>query len=233
MLDTLNEVQAFDLDIDDLREERAKTPPELIEAREKRAELDAKRAEVQAAYDALAKRVKANELELGTLQERRDDAAAGALKADTSKEAAQYQNQELQFATRLQELEEDTLPLMEQLEELRGRLDELEGAIAELDPEIETMAADEAERVEAIDTKIDAIRHQRDGVADGVQASLLKQYEQVRKARRGLGLVEITAGGQCGGCSMKLPIHVRQKAKRGAGVVRCPSCGRILWNKDD
>ncbi|MEX2502520.1 MAG: C4-type zinc ribbon domain-containing protein, partial [Trueperaceae bacterium] len=69
--------------------------------------------------------------------------------------------------------------------------------------------------------------------ATTVETMLLRQYEQVRKAKRGVGLVELVAGRNCGGCNMMLPIHVVQKAKRaGPAIVRCPSCGRILWHKE-
>ncbi|MEZ4607948.1 MAG: hypothetical protein R2865_14450 [Deinococcales bacterium] len=40
---------------------------------------------------------------------------------------------------------------------------------------------------------------------------MLKQYELVRRSKRGVGLVKIVGGNTCGGCSMRLPIHVLQK----------------------
>ncbi len=233
MLEKLSEVQGFDLQLDALQVERAQTPPELLETREKRRDLVRRLERKQQERDDLRKRVASTELELKTLQQRRKDASESSLRASSAKEASQYQNQELQFATRVQELEEDALPLMESLETLEQEVDGLQAELDELQPTLDAMVADEDARVAAVDEKTVDLKTQRDVLAGTLDRSLLKQYEQVRRARRGLGLVEIVDNQRCGGCSVRLPIHVIQKARRGRGVVRCPSCGRILWPKGE
>jgi len=231
MLQALTEVQALDLKIDALREERGNVPPELIATFEKRRDLQARIKRKQQEQDELRRRVNANEMELKSMAERRRSAADAALRASTVKEASQYQNQELQFGTRVQELEEDTLPLMESFETVSGEVDELQSELDALEPELEAMQQTEQDRVAGVDERIAATSREREALASGIDASLLKQYEQVRKARRGVGIVEIVDNARCGGCSVRLPIHVVQKARRGDGVTRCPSCGRILWSK--
>ncbi len=233
MLEKLSEVQGFDLQLDALQEERAQTPPELLETQEKRRDLVRRLERKKQERDELRRRVASTDLELKTLQQRRRDASESALRATSAKEASQYQNQELQFATRVQELEEDALPLMESLEAAEQEADGLQAELDELEPALDTLVADEDARVAAVDARTTELRKQRDALAHSLDGSLLKQYEQVRRARRGLGLVEIVDNERCGGCSVRLPIHVIQKARRGRGVVRCPSCGRILWPKND
>ncbi len=232
MLEKLSEVQAFDLQIDAYREERGQTPPELIATRAKRSDLQRRLDRKKQERDELRRRVQNNELDLRSLTERRKGASEAALRASSTKEASQYQNQELQFATRVQELEEDTLPLMESLETLDNEVAELEHQLGEVQPVLDDMVAKETARVERIDAEIASIHGRRDGLAAAIDDALLKQYEQVRRARRGVGLVEIVENQRCGGCSVRLPIHVIQKARSGRGVTRCPSCGRILWPKD-
>src|SRR5690606_29082714 len=104
MLGELTEVQAFDLQLDALKQERGMTPQELIDLVTKRdalqVKLDRKRQEVE----DLRRKVSANELELKAMGERRRGAADSAMRAGSAKEASQFQNQELQFATRVQEL---------------------------------------------------------------------------------------------------------------------------------
>ena len=231
MLEKLNEIQTRDLKLDTLEEEKKQTPPELIEARERKADLEERLAGKRREHERLRQRVSESELELRALEERRKSASESSLRATSAKEAAQFQNQELQFATRVQELEEDTLPLMEGLDVLAAEVAELETALAELDPVVADLAAQEEARLVAIDDRMGRVRDERDGLAGAVDTGLLRQYEQVRRARRGVGLVEI-AGQTCGGCTVRLPLHVVQKARRGAGITRCPSCGRILWPKE-
>jgi predicted nucleic acid-binding Zn-ribbon protein len=228
MLETLSEVQSLDLQRDTLAVERGEVPAELLAARERRETLRRDLAKVQQEHEALRRRVASNELDLKTLQERRKDASESALRATTSKEMAQYQNQELQFTTRAQELEEDTLPLMEELEGVAATMAGLEEQLAAMTPELEALETAERERVAGVDARDADLADRRARLCNEVEAGLLRQYEQVRRARRGLALVGLEGGKRCGGCHVQLPIHVLQKVRKGAGVTRCPSCGRLL-----
>ena len=231
MIEKLFDVQARDLEIDALKTERGRTPQELIDAQVVQENLERRRRDRQASLDDVKKQVRTNELELETLQARRKTATESALMATTAKEASQYQNQELQFATRLEELEGDTLPLMERVESLQADVEALEAELAEVTPQVEEMTEQETARVKAVDEKMTAFQSERDKLTEGIDAALLKQYEQVRRSKRGVGLALVN-GTQCGGCNVRLPIHVVQKVKRGKGITRCPSCGRILFAKD-
>jgi len=233
MLETLSEVQTLDLQRDTLAVERGEVPAELLAARERRETLRRDLAKVQQEHEALRRRVASNELDLKTLQERRKDASESALRATTSKEMAQYQNQELQFTTRAQELEEDTLPLMEELEGVAATMAGLEEQLAEMTPELGALEAAERERVAFVDARDADLADRRARLCNEVEAGLLRQYEQVRRARRGLALVGLEGGKRCGGCHVQLPIHVLQKVRKGAGVTRCPSCGRLLVQSNE
>lgn len=233
MLKDLSQIQRYDLDIDALDKDRQHTPPELIDMRRHKESLRDTLESVEADYNEARREVDANELEIKTLDERRKAAADAATAAQSGKEAMQYQNQELQFATRLQELEEDTMPMIERLDRLEQRVNELKEELAELEPNLQALVDAEQQRVEAIDKKIAALEAERETLTGDVAKPLLQQYEQIRRAKRGLALVEVVGDERCGGCNMKLPIHVLQKAQRSKGtqVTRCPSCGRILWYK--
>ena len=232
MLEKLSEVQSRDLDLLALEEERGRTPPELLEMRRRKESLEVALAAKEEKRDELRREIRQNELELQSLEARRKSAADSAVAAGRSKEATQYQNQELQFATRVQELEEDTLPLMERLEGFDKEISDLQAQLSELEPELEAVVTQEDARVAEVDERIAALSGERDALARDIDAGLLKQYEGVRRSKRGLGLVAIVDNQRCGGCNMKLPIHVIQKARAGRGVTRCPSCGRILWAKE-
>ncbi|MFA5593735.1 MAG: C4-type zinc ribbon domain-containing protein [Trueperaceae bacterium] len=231
MLNRLAEVQALDLELDSLEQERGQVPTELLEAQEHRRNLD-RTIEVRTQeLGDLRRAVNANELELKTLEERRRSAAANAVRATSPKEVSQFQNQELQFGTRVQELEEDTLPLMESHDQLAEVVAALEAEMAALLPDLEALNLAEQERVAGVDQRMNEIRTQRDSLASSIDAPLLKQYDQVRRSRRGIGLAEVVDNSTCTGCNVRLPIHVVQKARKGVGVTRCPSCGRILMYK--
>lgn len=228
MLETLSQVQTLDLERDALAAARGETPPELLDARARRTALEAERARVHADHDDLRRQMAATDLELKTLQERRKTASEAALRAESAKEMSQYQNQELQFATRAQELEEDALPLMERLEARAAELAALQAQLEALAPELEALEAAEQARVADVDARDADVADRRARLATEVDAALLRQYEQVRKARKGLALVGLEGGKRCGGCHVQLPIYVVQNVRKNRGVVRCPSCGRLL-----
>lgn len=223
-------VQATDLELDALAEQKGQTPPELIDAAQLRTHLESRLTLKLKELEERNASIRAVELEMGSLTELRRGAANSALRADNAKEAAQFQNHELQFATRLQELEEDVLPLMESQERLQAEVAELRTQIEEVDPVLADLQETENVRLAELEALIDTRTQERDSLAAGIGAPLLKTYEQIRRARRGVGIVVVGEGSRCSGCNVVLPIHVIQKVRRGGGIVKCPSCGRILYS---
>ena len=150
MLEKLNEVQGVDLKLDALQEERGQTPEELTIEAARKSDLEHRLERKTQERDELRRRVAANELDLKTLGQRKRDASDFSLRATTTKEASQYQNQELQFATRVQELEEDTMPLMESLESVQAEVTALQEELDTMTPEYEAMQERERERLDEI-----------------------------------------------------------------------------------
>jgi uncharacterized protein len=231
MLEKLNDLQAKDLRLDEFEGEKLKVPQALLDLQAEGEALERKLADRRDKHQDAAKQVRASELEMAALTERRKAAAASALQAESNKEASQFQNQELQFATRLEELEADALPLMERLEVLANEVAGLEAKMGELQPQLDAMVADEKARVEGLEASMVSLQQERTALSADITPNLLKQYEQIRKAKRGVALAQVVNQERCGGCNVKLQIHVLQKVSRGQEVVRCPSCGRILWAK--
>lgn len=233
MLEKLSEVQEQDLALDTLEAEKNETPQELIDLKRHHADLSGQLAVKEQQYSGVRQEVNTNELELESLSARKKSASESALQAHSAKEASQFQNQELQFSTRLQELEEDTMPLLERMEVIEGERDALKAQVDELTPQLEEQTAKEEARVKEVESRMESIRLKREALASEVTPALLKQYESVRRSKRGTGLAIVKNGDRCGGCNVKLPIYVLQKIKKGGSITRCPSCGRILWVKDN
>jgi len=228
MLKQLFDVQTKDLEIDTIRAEIKLTPEELTETQALFEHLEARLESARAQFSELRKEANANELEIANLEARRKAASDNAVNATSSKEVSQFQNQALQFSTRIQELEEDTFPILEKMETLQERIDSLEAEYDEMKPRIDELKKLEEKRIEDINERIEVLEKGREALSSKIETSLLKQYEQVRRARRGMGMAPIK-NKSCSGCNVQLPIFVIQKAMKANAVVRCPSCGRILW----
>ncbi len=231
MLEKLNDLQSKDLELDAVHSEIGQTPEELIQLRTKYRQVEAELKSIEVVYHDLRKQVNNSELEIDALAARRKASSEASLRAQSAKEASQYQNQELQFATRLQELEEDTLPLIERLEGVQAEVNRLQDHLNELEPNLIALNQAEEDRIIAIEENTESLKLERTALAANVPASLLKQYEQVRRSKKGVGLTTIVDGKRCGGCNVQLPIHVMQKARKADVITKCPNCGRILWNR--
>ncbi len=226
-LQQLELVQEHDIRIDSLTEEKSQTPRELLEAAQERERLAAALEQREAEQMENNREMREGEMNTDDLRAKRKAAGDSALRAETSKEISQFQNQELQFATRLQELEEDLLPVMERQMALDEEVTSLRDQLAELDPRLQELQAAEDARLAGLDSRIAEESVQRDALAGNVDPALLKTYEQVRRARRGTGIARISDG-RCAGCNVVLPMHVIQKVRQKKGIIRCPSCGRML-----
>lgn len=228
MLKKLFSVQQKDLEIDGISSELKLTPKELTETQEQFLDLVDRLESNQDRFSELRKESKAIELEIADLESRRKSSSDSSLSALTIKEASQFQNQTLQFATRIQELEEDVFPILEKMETLQEKIDSLQEEHDQLKPVLEDLQKTEELRIEEINNRVEVLLKTRKVLAEEITPSLLKQYEQVRRARRGVGMASIN-GKSCGGCNVQLPIFIIQQARKAQGVTRCPSCGRILW----
>ena len=78
-------------------------------------------------------------------------------------------------------------------------------------------------QLKASQTVLESNRQQITALID---ADTLFNYQELRK-RKGLAVAKVEQG-ICQGCRITLPNTDLQRAK-GGGVVRCSSCGRIIF----
>jgi hypothetical protein len=78
-------------------------------------------------------------------------------------------------------------------------------------------------QLKAAQVVLESNRKQLSGLFD---AETLEIYQELRK-RKGVAVAKVEQG-ICHGCRITLPNTDLQRAK-GGGVVRCSSCGRIIF----
>ena len=69
---------------------------------------------------------------------------------------------------------------------------------------------------------------ERAEIVSAVTPAVYQRYERVRKARKGIGIAE-AVDGRCSACNMAMRPQFFQDLKRGAEVMSCESCLRILY----
>ena len=226
-LELLGTIQAMDLELDKLRLDEDSVPANLRGARDDRDRLNTELEGVRAAHLATRKGLSAADLELKDLTAKRDRARADQKAAGNAKEQSQYESVILQLSGRIEELENDSLPLVDKLDASQSQIASLESNLRDLEPQLKELEGLDEDRVAALRAEYDEKLFQRNTATEDISETLLREYDSVRRARKGLGFVRVVSG-KCAGCKAQLPLNIVQRLKGGEFPVKCPSCGRIL-----
>jgi predicted nucleic acid-binding Zn-ribbon protein len=150
------------------------------------------------------------------------------LQAKNNEQYRAFQN-EIEFAqTEIRKAEDRILELMGQSERFEANVKTAEASLKTEKAEVEaekTKARDST----ALDQKqLQQLRAERLEIAPKVPVALLKLYERVSKKWNGVGLAEVQEG-RCSRCYITLRPQLLQNLRAENEVIRCESCGRILY----
>jgi hypothetical protein len=143
-----------------------------------------------------------------------------------SKELGSLQQETDELKKRRSGLEDKSLGLMDELEALRKAIDFSKEELAKL--QAQWQAQQKQFVVELMQLKAAQAVHEtnRQQIAALIDAEALATYQELKK-RKGVAVAKVEQG-ICQGCRITLPNTDLQRAK-GGGVVRCSSCGRIIF----
>lgn len=228
----MNRLQQEDLELDRIREEQERIPDELKDARVAYKKLENQLSELQDQLRDVRMSYHKADLEQKDLTAKRDKAKTAQSQAMNAKEQTQYGEVVRQLSDRVAELDSEILPFLEKMEVLEGQIEALKAKVNQAKPQLEQLEADNTARVERLEATYQEKKTARDSHAAGIPANIVREYESIRKARKGTGLAKMARAGsgyRCMACNVQLPTHVAQQVYNAGKVVRCPSCGRILW----
>lgn len=225
-LQGLVDLSKVDVQLAALEEERAALPA-------RRAALDEARSASQAAEEAAGAAVEAAEQE-----QRRHEAVAQDKEVLLHKlEGQQHQVKTNEAYTALlhemdearaaiSESETRILEAMEAIEQARAEADRAaSGARGAQERAAEEESALDA-REKALEEQIAALRRERDGIADGVDATLLSRYARIAGRRR--PAVAVVERETCMGCRVGIPPQAVLELRRAESLITCGHCQRIL-----
>ncbi len=229
----LHRVQELDLNLDRLRDEDGNISPELRDARAEQERLNNALEDTEITLEGVEKNIRRTELDLSSIREQvgraREEQEKNAFDARAQ---SQYGSRIQMLSERADELEEDLAPLREQQQALTARAADLRGQHRALRPSLGALEEQDEARVQGLRDQGEADRQERAQLAGNLDARTIREYDMIRRAKKGLGVVEIKAG-RCSGCNVNLPVNVQQKAAQGKlPPVKCPSCGRFLIRLD-
>ncbi|SEJ90630.1 hypothetical protein SAMN04488058_13310 [Deinococcus reticulitermitis] len=232
-LQRLHRIQAIDLNLDRLRAEEGNFPGELRQARAEQDQLNNDLEDTEITLEGIEKRVRQQELDLAGVREQvtraREEQEKSAFDARAQ---SQYGSRIQQLEERAEEMEEDLVPLRERARELGEKAAGLREQHRALRPRLSELEGADEQRVQELRDQGEGERQERAELASQLDGRTLKEYDLIRKAKKGVGLAEVK-GGRCSACNVVLPVNVQQKvAQSKLPPVKCPSCGRFLIRLD-
>ncbi len=226
-LELLGTIQAMDLDLDKLRLDADSIPGELKAARDDKTRLLLESEKLRQEHHAVRRKLSQAELELASLGEQLKRAEHDQQHSSSAKEQGQYASRVVSLRDEINDLTDDSLPLTEKLDVLNAQIEDIGVLLDELEPKLVHLESLDEDRIKDLQAQYQNRQNERDTLAAGVDEKVLRDYDTVRKAKKGIGFVTVVAG-KCGGCKVQLTPNLLQRVKAGQFPVKCQSCGRIL-----
>ncbi len=162
------------------------------------------------------------------IKKEQDEASLYGGKIQNPKELQDLQNDIASLGRQLESLENNELEIMMSVEEAETKLTSLNGALKVAQGQlIEHQATLNGERSKLLD-KIVQLEAERKATIPPIPPSDLSLYEQLRKNRKGVAVAKISSRA-CGACGTTLTAAMVQSAQLPTQLIRCPTCGRILY----
>ncbi|MBI2850266.1 MAG: hypothetical protein HYX80_04385 [Chloroflexi bacterium] len=142
------------------------------------------------------------------------------------KELTDLQREADELKARRTKLEDKLLKTMEQVEQANGEVTRLVDELRKIESEWQSQQKQLAADLERLKREIIALKAKRAALIAGIDPQAVAVYQDVKR-QRAAAVVKVERG-LCSGCRITLPVNEFQKA-RSVALVRCSSCGRILY----
>ena len=223
----LLKLQKLDDEIDALRNEEESIP---VTKQELEEDLESLKQKVQEAKDnsiEFAKKRKALEVELDSMNEKKNKFKTQLSQIKSNREYEALQHEIAGLDEKGSGIEDQILGILEQAEHASAIIKEEESRLKQ---EIEKTKAEQAKLDEALKklTSDIAIKlDERTRLLVDSDKVLIKRYERIRESKNGLAVTSVE-NGACGGCFRHIPPQELQNLKRDERIIICEGCGRII-----
>jgi predicted nucleic acid-binding Zn-ribbon protein len=147
-------------------------------------------------------------------------------KVKNPKELSNLQQEVNAMKAKRDQLENKTLEIMDLAETTATSVANTSSELKALEDEWHSQQQQLSADTERLKAKISDLNHKRQLLSADIDPQTLELYSELKK-QKGTAVARVEQG-ICRGCLISLPITEVQKA-RGNSLVRCHSCGRILF----
>ncbi len=198
-------------------------------------------AAIRTAKEALALLEQKHQLELKRLQAAENKSLDARIKIERSeaslyggkirnpKELQDLQSEIASLKRLIKTLEDNELEAMMAVEESEANLARANTALNEIEGKQSEQNASLSGEKTKVTAQINRLESERTATLPSVSPADLEKYEQLRKTRKGVAVVKIVSRA-CAACGTTLTAALVQSVQSTEQLVRCPSCGRILYH---
>ncbi|MBZ5725215.1 MAG: hypothetical protein LAP87_09485 [Acidobacteriia bacterium] len=221
-------LQEIDHRLADLTREITALPKHIAEIEKKLVAHERKLEADRAALAANQKERKKCEGEIQMQEQKISKLKDQMLLAKTNEQYRAFQN-EIDFCQKeIGKLEDRILELMGESEPLDLNVKAADVALKAEKAQVEAETKQARARTAEDEKASRDFHRERAEIVSAVTPAVYQRYERVRKARKGIGIAE-AVDGRCSACNMAMRPQFFQDLKRGAEVMSCESCLRILY----
>jgi len=200
-----------------LNQEMATAEQSLIEQSEKLIAYEREHGILEMDIKALDGKQKMYQIQLFQVKNNREyDAVTNEIEA-VKTETVKKENHVLELLDIIKNTQNSMAQLKEETERLRSQFDSKK---AELENRLEKTKKEE-----------EALRLERQKLVAQLDPKTVANYERIRKAKGGLGVVSVV-NNACGGCHKMLPPQKLLEIREMNRLYHCETCGRIIvWDE--
>ncbi|MFC1947335.1 zinc ribbon domain-containing protein [Chloroflexota bacterium] len=147
-------------------------------------------------------------------------------KTTSPKELSSLQQEIESLKNNRGKLEDRALEIMESIENSNTTISELRSHLEKLEIEWQEQQKDFTTELKELKNSISSLKEKRETLASEIDPQVLTVYEELKK-QKGASVAKVEQG-ICRGCRISLPVNELQQVRSG-NMVRCSSCGRILF----
>lgn len=132
-------------------------------------------------------------------------------------------------------IEQEALEMMTKADDLKKQQTDLDAKVKERDKVRGVAATDREKRADEIRDRVNALRTERAKLAAKVPADAMAVYQEMLRTRpdEAMAAVEVQDRKRheatCGACMMTVPVETLSALMTGNRLIRCASCGCILY----
>jgi predicted nucleic acid-binding Zn-ribbon protein len=221
-------LQELDNRVTELTREISALPKHVAEIEKKLESHERKLEADRAALSANQKDRKKMEADIQAQEQKISKLRGQMLDAKTNEVYRAFQN-EIEFCEKeIRRAEDHILELMGESEPLDKNVKAAESALKQEKAQVEAEKQQAMARTAEDKKALELINQERSQIVSRMSQNIYRQYERIRKGRRGVAVAE-ALDGRCNACHMAMRLQFFQDLKKGDQVMYCESCSRILY----